>query len=154
MSTLSLTTLLLTLSAIILREQNRYDRLSSRKEWDTSYDFIVVGAGSAGSVVASRLAIANFKVLLLEYGAQETIVSTMPSMSDTLKNTRMDWNYTIVPQKYSSFGLSNRTMQWPRGRVLGGTSAINRMVSLVNCLLYSNYLLNDSSLEKCEPILW
>ena len=142
MSTLSLTTLLLTLSAIILKEQNHYNRLSSRTEWDSSYDFIIIGAGSAGSVVASRLSeIGSYKVLLLEYGTQETIVSTIPSMSDTLKNTRMDWNYTIVPQRYSCFGLNGRTMKWPRGRVLGGTSSINRMVK---------YLARDQFVSHCS----
>ncbi|CAG2114532.1 unnamed protein product, partial [Medioppia subpectinata] len=108
--------------------QKGYERIGSREEWHSSYDYVIVGAGSAGSVVAHRLsAIESYTVLVLESGAEETIVSTMPSMSDTLKETQMDWNYTIVAQNYSCFGLNNRTMKWPRGRALGGTSAINRM---------------------------
>ena len=129
MSSLPLITLLLTLSSIILRQQNHYNRISSRIEWNSSYDFIVIGAGSAGSVVASRLSsISSFNVLLLESGAEETIVSTMPSKSDTLKESQMDWNYSIVAQKYCCFGLKQRLMKWPRGHVIGGTSSINRMV--------------------------
>ena len=129
MTNLPLTKLLLVLSSTILRQQNHYSRIASREQWDLKYDYIVVGAGSAGSVVAARLSeLSTNTVLLLEAGAEETIVSTMPSMSDTLKNTRMDWNYTIVSQNYSCSGLIDRLLKWPRGRVLGGTSSINRMV--------------------------
>lgn len=133
MANLSLIALLLTLSSTILRQQNHYNTIASRQRWDDTYDYIIVGAGSAGSVVAARLSELQVnRVLLLEAGTEETIISTMPSMSDTLKNTRMDWNYTIVPQKHSCFGLINGTMKWPRGRVLGGCSAINRMVRLLS----------------------
>ncbi|CAG2170642.1 unnamed protein product, partial [Oppiella nova] len=106
------------MSYIILKRQEDFRQIGSREKWLTSYDYIIVGAGSAGAVVANRLS---------KSGVEETIVSTMPSMSDSLKNTAMDWNYTIVSQNYSCFGLNNRTMNWPRGRALGGTSAINRM---------------------------
>ncbi len=130
MASLLLSTLLL-MSSIIIERQNEYNRICSRNEWNLNYDYIIIGSGSAGSVVASRLS-QNKKnrVLLLEAGGAETVLSTMPSMSETLQLSEMDWNYTIIAQNNSCFGLENRIMNWPRGRVLGGTSAINRMVSV------------------------
>ncbi|XP_054159948.1 glucose dehydrogenase [FAD, quinone]-like [Oppia nitens] len=131
MSAQSLTSLLLLMSSIIVERQYEYDKLVKRETIKSYYDYVIVGAGSAGSVVASRLSEKQSNgVLLLEAGDRETIVSTMPSQSDSLKDTPMDWNYTIVPQKFSCFGLNNRSMKWPRGRALGGTSAINRMAYL------------------------
>jgi len=119
------------MSSIIVERQNEYNRLASRQEWFSEYDYIVIGSGSAGSVVASRLSLhRENSVLLLEAGGPETVLSTMPSMSETLTQTEMDWNYTIVAQNHSCFGLKDQIMSWPRGRVLGGTSSINRMVGL------------------------
>lgn len=64
------------------------------KEVDHEYDFIVVGAGSAGSVVASRLTeIGNWKVLLLEAGGHETEISDVPLLSLYLHKSKLDWKY-------------------------------------------------------------
>lgn len=88
-----------------------------------------VGGGSAGAVVASRLSEnANWKVLLLEAGGSESILSDIPLAAATLQMTPIDWSYTTEPQEASCFGLFNRQSRWPRGRVLGGSSVLNYML--------------------------
>ncbi len=91
-----------------------------------SYDYIVVGAGSAGAVLAARLSEdRNARVLLLEAGGpdRDKRVHT-PAASGALYKTEYDWNYETEPQPF----LKGRRLYWPRGKTLGGSSAINRMV--------------------------
>ncbi|THH14424.1 hypothetical protein EW146_g5913 [Bondarzewia mesenterica] len=94
----------------------------------TSYDYVVIGAGIGGGVVASRLAeVSSNKVLLVEAGFSNEGISEVetPFFCTTLSpNTYLDWNYTTVPQP----GLNNRVINYPRGRLLGGTSSINFML--------------------------
>lgn len=90
------------------------------------YDFVIVGAGSAGCVLAHRLSEdPNAKVLLLEAGGAKTDPRVhTPGLVGTLWRSRFDWAFYTAPQA----GLAGRKMHWPRGRVLGGTSAINYMI--------------------------
>ncbi|KAK0494793.1 aryl-alcohol-oxidase from pleurotus Eryingii [Armillaria luteobubalina] len=90
----------------------------------TEYDFIVIGAGTAGSVLSARLSEnPNVKILVVEAGgSNEGIVETMaPFLGVSLSNTLVDWNYTTVPQE----GYNNRTLGLTRGYVLGGSSTVN-----------------------------
>ncbi|KAF5342725.1 hypothetical protein D9758_015865 [Tetrapyrgos nigripes] len=89
-----------------------------------NYDFIVIGAGTAGSVVASRLSEdLTKKVLVIEAGVDDTgnLNVEVPFFAPLAANTAVDWNYTTVPQH----GLNGRSIKVPRGYVLGGSSAIN-----------------------------
>jgi ribulose 1,5-bisphosphate synthetase/thiazole synthase len=76
---------LLTIAAIVGDRQQIHDELASRSEWLTSYDYIVVGAGSAGSVVAARLSENPLNnVLLLEAGEQQEVENDVPGISFNL----------------------------------------------------------------------
>jgi choline dehydrogenase-like flavoprotein len=90
------------------------------------YDYIIVGAGSAGCVLANRLSEdPNVKVLLLEAGGQDTPKEIhMPAAFSKLFKGPCDWAYYTEPEAQ----LGNRSLYWPRGKVLGGCSSINAMI--------------------------
>ncbi|WP_022950406.1 choline dehydrogenase [Leucothrix mucor] len=91
------------------------------------YDYVIVGAGSAGCVLANRLTEdANVSVLLLEYGGSDrSIFIQMPTALSIPMNTKKyNWQYESQPEP----NLDNRLMHCPRGKVLGGSSSINGMV--------------------------
>jgi choline dehydrogenase len=90
-----------------------------------AFDFIVVGAGSAGCVLANRLsADGSARVLLLEAGGDDSAPEVhIPALFGALFGTEMDWAYRTVPQA----GTGSRVLV-PRGRVLGGSSSINAMI--------------------------
>ena len=90
------------------------------------YDYIIVGAGSAGCVLAARLsADSGVSVLLLEAGlADDADEIRAPAAVNRLFQTAYDWNYLTVPQHRAA----GRTVYWPRGKVLGGSSSINAMI--------------------------
>ncbi len=90
------------------------------------YDYIIVGAGSAGSVLAERLsADPKCRILLLEAGGSDrSFLINMPAGMGRLGTPRFNWRYTTAPQR----ALKERRLYWPRGKVLGGCSAINAMV--------------------------
>ena len=91
------------------------------------FDYIIVGAGSAGCVLANRLsADPNNRVLLLEAGGRDNwIWFHIPvGYLFAIGNPRSDWMFKTTPQP----GLNGRTLYYPRGKVIGGSSAINAMV--------------------------
>lgn len=72
------------------------------------YDFIVIGGGTAGSVVASRLSEEpKWRVLLLEAGEEENCVTQIPAMHRPLQNTHYSWGYWTVPQNTTCLGNYN-----------------------------------------------
>ena len=90
------------------------------------YDYIIVGAGSAGCVLAARLsADSDVKVLLLEAGPPDDALEIhAPAAMNRLFQTTYDWNYHTVPQHRAA----GRSIYWPRGRTLGGSSSTNAMI--------------------------
>ena len=93
----------------------------------SSYDYIVIGSGSAGAIVAARLSEnKSVSVLLIEAGGSDkNIFIKMPSALGIPMNTRkFNWGFKSEPERF----LNNRIMNCPRGRVLGGSSSINGMV--------------------------
>ena len=89
-------------------------------------DFIVVGAGSAGAVIASRLsADPSTQVLLLEAGSGDRpSAAVIPAAFSKLFETEADWNFRTEPEPR----LDHRRLYWPRGKMLGGSSAMNAMI--------------------------
>lgn len=93
------------------------------------YDFIVVGAGSAGCVVANRLTeISDWDVLLIEAGGKENYVMDIPIAANLLPFTEANWKYRSVPSDNSCLSMENGQCVWHRGKVMGGTSSINFML--------------------------
>lgn len=93
------------------------------------YDFIIIGAGSGGCVVANRLSeIKNATVLLLEAGDQETFISDVPLTAALTQMTRYNWGYKADPTPNACRGLKDGVCNWPKGRGVGGTSLINFML--------------------------
>jgi choline dehydrogenase len=90
------------------------------------YDYIVIGAGSAGCVAAARLTEdPNTTVLVLEAGGPDDRREIqIPYAAWSLQRSDVDWGYSTEPQAH----LNQRQIYWPRGKVLGGTSSINAMV--------------------------
>lgn len=90
-----------------------------------TYDYIVVGAGSAGCVLANRLSENGDSVLLLEAGEpDEKREIHIPAAFPKLFKTDVDWEYYTEPQA----SMNGRELYWPRGKTLGGSSSINAMI--------------------------
>jgi choline dehydrogenase len=92
----------------------------------TSWDYVIVGAGSAGCVLAARLTEdPDISVLLLEAGDRDTAKEVaVPAAFSKLFHGPHDWDYTTDPEP----GCDDREMYWPRGKMLGGSSSINAML--------------------------
>ncbi|XP_065647444.1 choline dehydrogenase, mitochondrial isoform X4 [Hydra vulgaris] len=116
--------------------RNRFRRSASIRNifhryltWSTSHDYVIVGAGSAGCVLANRLSEnPNNSVLSLEAGPQDAWWNWkihMPgALPFNLQNDKFNWYYHTEPQSH----MYNRVIYWPRGRVWGGSSALNAMM--------------------------
>ncbi|MFM8356857.1 MAG: GMC family oxidoreductase, partial [Gammaproteobacteria bacterium] len=92
-----------------------------------TWDYIIVGAGTAGCVLANRLtADSRHRVLLIEAGGRDTYpwIHVPVGYLFTIDNPRTDWCYRIEPES----GLNQRQIVYARGRVLGGCSSINAMI--------------------------
>ena len=103
------------MASTVVRGQRRPDE----------FDFIIVGAGSAGCVLANRLSASpQNRVLLIEAGGPETNpLIQIPGKWTSLLGTALDWNLATEPEP----GLNGRSLTWPRGKSHGGSSSINAM---------------------------
>ncbi|KAE8218863.1 hypothetical protein CF319_g7334 [Tilletia indica] len=114
---------------------------SEYSKLNASYDYIVVGGGLAGLTVAARLSEdPNFTVAVIEAGesgiGESKLTTPSANLYDTSLKTAYDWQWTTTSQS----GLNGRTPDWPRGKVLGGSSAVNGL-----------YMVRSS---KIESDLW
>nr|XP_053657091.1 glucose dehydrogenase [FAD, quinone]-like [Cherax quadricarinatus] len=106
------TALLRLLITALLKEVGdpRYDR---PHDLAPDYDFIIVGGGSAGSVMAARLAEeAGWRVLLLEAGAKQPVESRVPALNFLLFQGDADWNYRSQPQQHALKAYKDNVRKW------------------------------------------
>lgn len=89
-------------------------------------DFAIIGAGSAGCVLANRLSAGGAKVILLEAGPTDRhpMIHIPAGVKSLLSDARVNWNYASEPEE----GTAGRAIHWPRGKVLGGSHSINGML--------------------------
>ena len=98
--------------------------LTSPEQLRAAYDHVIVGAGSAGCVLAHRLGRAGRRVLLIEAGGRADLPSVAaPPAWPTLQEGALDWRYMTTPQ----LGLGGRAITCPRGKAVGGSSIINAL---------------------------
>ena len=128
----SLTLILLAISHNILFKQQQHDDaadVNRVKPLLANYDYIIVGGGSAGCVLASRLSEnSKVNVLLIEAGGQQTMVSDIPGATMLLYD-ELTWKYNIEPETNSHLAFEGQKGNWTAGKVLGGTSTINGMIT-------------------------
>jgi choline dehydrogenase len=94
---------------------------------DSSFDFVIIGAGTAGALLANRLsADPDRRVLLIEAGGRDNYhwIHIPVGYLYCIGNPRTDWLYTTEP----AAGLNGRSLRYPRGKILGGSSSINGMI--------------------------
>ena len=117
----------------------------------TSYDFIVVGAGSAGCAAAGRLASeSSAQVLLIEAGGSDRRISVRAPLAATRQwGTSVDWAYDTEPEQ----GLNNRRLTLHSGRMLGGTSSMNAMAWVKGSNLdYDGWTVPGWSWDEIAPV--
>nr|XP_026488916.1 glucose dehydrogenase [FAD, quinone]-like [Vanessa tameamea] len=98
-------------------------------ELHNCYDFIIIGGGSAGSVIASRLSEnPDWNILLLEAGPDENVLSEVPVLFPALQTSSLDWQFVTEPSSDYCLSMVGNRCKWPRGKVLGGSSTLNAML--------------------------
>lgn len=96
-----------------------------------SYDFIIVGGGSAGCALAARLSeIQQWNVLLLEAGGDEPSLADVPQLYPVFQRSVWDWKYWTEKSDRYCLAMQNQQCFWPRAKLLGGCSSINAMMYL------------------------
>lgn len=95
------------------------------------YDFVIVGAGTAGATLAARLSeIPRAKVLLIEAGYHESFFMDIPILVYFLQlMDNINWKFRTKPSKKYCLGMIDNSCNWPRGKVLGGSSVLNYMIA-------------------------
>ncbi|XP_037501015.1 glucose dehydrogenase [FAD, quinone] [Rhipicephalus sanguineus] len=111
----------------ILQLENSPDLSSyDTKDLFDSYDYVIVGAGTAGCVLANRLSADHHRtVLLIEAGGVENAATDIPLFALLHFHGEFDWDYRTEPQQHGCLGMKEHRCDWARGKALGGSSVTN-----------------------------
>jgi choline dehydrogenase-like flavoprotein len=96
-----------------------------------TYDFVIVGAGTAGNTIAARLSeIPDIKVLLIEAGAYENYIMDIPLLVHFLQlNNDINWKHRTKSSNKYCLGMNDNRCNWPSGKIVGGSSVLNYMIA-------------------------
>lgn len=112
----------------IVDSENRVQSIHI-SELRTSYDFIVVGGGTAGCALAARLSeVQHWNILLLEAGGDEPAMADIPQLYPVFQGSYWDWKYKTEQSDRYCLAMKNQQCSWPRAKMLGGCSSINAML--------------------------
>lgn len=127
---LALLTALIAIGARLLFNYEYIPNLSSIESVKhKQFDYVIIGAGTSGSVLAYELSKhSNYTVLLIEAGGIFNWMSIVPITSTLMQGTEMDFKLKSTSQKFSSRGLGNKQQALPRGKGLGGTHQLNYLL--------------------------
>lgn len=102
---------------------------NDRQALNNTYDFIIVGAGSAGCVLANRLSEnPKWNILLIEAGGSESYYMDIPQHVHLLQMMGINWAYKTEPSDQYCLAMKDNQCKWPRGKVMGGSSVLNYMI--------------------------
>ncbi|EAT44643.1 AAEL004014-PA [Aedes aegypti] len=103
--------------------------LPDRNNLYEEYDFVIVGAGSAGCALAARLSeISDWNILLIEAGANENLLMDIPMFVHYMQSYDVNWDYRTKPSDQYCLAFKNNQCRFPRGKVMGGSSVLNYMI--------------------------
>ncbi|XP_063825345.1 glucose dehydrogenase [FAD, quinone]-like [Ostrinia nubilalis] len=109
-----------------------YGQLITSKCFDTfenEYDYIIVGSGTAGSVIAHRLATeTNFTFIVLEAGGKGSPLFDIPVLGPMLHGSVYDWQLETTPQENACLAMNDKICKLPQGKIVGGSSKLNNMI--------------------------
>ncbi|XP_057671734.1 glucose dehydrogenase [FAD, quinone]-like [Diorhabda carinulata] len=116
-------------SSSILLPIYEKNNLEGKYSANQTYDFIVIGSGPSGAVIANRLSeVPEWNVLLIEAGTVPSVLTDIPAICGSWQFTGYDWGYWTQPQHQFCKGCIKNSLKYGHGKVLGGTSIINFMI--------------------------
>ncbi|XP_030022190.1 glucose dehydrogenase [FAD, quinone] [Manduca sexta] len=99
------------------------------KDFQQEYDYIIVGAGTAGSVIAQQIATeTNHSFIVLEAGGRSNSLFNMPVLGPFLHGSLYDWQFETLPQRDACLAMRDKKCKSPQGKIIGGSSALNNMI--------------------------
>ncbi|XP_021194107.3 glucose dehydrogenase [FAD, quinone] [Helicoverpa armigera] len=116
------------------------------------YDYVIVGSGTAGSVIAHRLATeTNYTFIVVEAGCRSHALLEAPVLGPFFHGSLLDWQFQTVPQKHACFAMKDRKCKLAQGKILGGSSKLNNMIHIRgNISHYVNWFHGKHTMEYIE----